>query len=346
MAEDIQGGRIVVTGVCIDGLDQTCVEQFERFTSFMVDLTAESVQELGLSSDAHLRVVAAADFNAAVDSISREFGIVASTPYEAVKHTVQAGGITLWSRDARVPMEFAIVLNPDTCGGHNGIDLVTRCYILSHEFGHVLIEASRLQDEQRVLSQTIEDQLEDFARRIIDEVRADRIADSGCRCILRTDEGEPPSLCELLGVPLLGTTATLLERLCLFASEHVQIYRVFHTGFENLWPLGSSLVGELATVLAHLVTHYEREERLPELTEKAKTLGGFDAYLAGDWQELLTCLTAAERNVGMERLPKILLNIFHRVGLEPEDQPDGTLFVHVHEPNFCEEPADEGDEPA
>jgi hypothetical protein len=333
--QDDQHGRIVVTGVRIDGLDAQCAEQFKQFTSFVVKTTAEWVQEFELPSDVHLRVIASQDFNAAVDSVSRELGNVASTPYEAVKHTVQAGGITIWSRDGRVPAEFAIILNPGTCGGHRGSDLVTRCYLLTHEFGHVIIEASRLHEEPPVLSATAQSQLEHCSRRMLDEIRADRYASLACRCLLRTDGGEPPSLCELLGAPLVETTAALLERLCRFSLEQVQVYRVFHTGFDELWPLGGSLVGEMAVVVAHLVAHYEADDRIPELTENVKSLRGFDAYLAEDWDELLKCLTAEGRELGTERLPQILLNILSRIGIEPEDLPDGRLYVHVHEPNFC-----------
>lgn len=332
---------VELTSVAVSGVSEDSTGQIESFIRALVSGTRELVADLALPTPVRLNVLCSTEFEATVDRIRKEYGHRVTGPYQAAKNAVESAGITLHTRD-RNPPEFTIVLNAKACDAESNVDITRRYYLIAHEFGHVLIEAQLLGDEvPRDLHRatSIAQNLANMAEILLDEIKADRIANWACGLVLRRSDGGPVSLADELGFPLIASAADLLQEICRFVVSGIQHYRVTSLGLEQLLPRANSLVSESLLVLTHVVALYEAESRLDDLRNILTQIPGFSVYLQDCWPDFVAALTGESETNRQSKLSAVFVQVMAHVGLRVEELQTGSCFVHVHEPRFCTDSA-------
>jgi hypothetical protein len=279
-----------------------------------------------------------------VDRIQASYGKPSSLPYNPMRNTVAARGITL-TDTKHAPIRASIVLDQDPWTKDSGFDVVLRAYLLLHECAHALQQALGTAanwepDPARTYKETVR-----YAAGIIwDEFHADLVADRMCRgLVLKDNEGHPVGPGEHLADLFKGSAADLLARLCTFVVEEVQAYRCYRRSLDGLYEQAASLIGELLLALAHLVALCVGMKKVEELRTAVADLRGFREYIGDDFQAFLKTLIEDPFPTAEPELVRICNAVFERVGLEIEDQQQG-IWVHVFEPVFCSNPGPGGSE--
>ena len=309
----------------------------EREVRGMVAPFVRLADKLDLVQDVELEVVLTDDMGLHVDRIQASYGKASSSPYNPVRNTVAAQGITL-TDPKHPPLRVSIVLNQDGWTKDDGYEVILRAYLFLHECGHVLQQARGTGADWKRWDrpvQTHEETVRRAAWILWDEFDADLTADNMCRgFVLKDDQGNPVGPGEHLSDSFAGSVADLLDRLCNFVVDEVQAYRCNRRSLEGLYDDAASLIGELLLVLAHLAALCVGMKKVKELKAVLATLRGFDEYIGDDFQTFLEALAEDSGRTAEPELARICNTVFERVGLEIEDQPQG-LYVRVFEPVFC-----------
>jgi hypothetical protein len=332
MSDATPDGKVTLTKVELGGLDPEASMQLEQFARAVVNGSDVIARDLGLADDVYLSLISASDFGATVDRVRSQYGMTFTAPYQAVRTTVQAGGIMLWAV-GRKPAEATVVLNAECCAG----DVLSRFYLFAHEFGHVLSRAAR---SESVLSSapapSTRTNLESLADALLEEVRADRIAAWACGIALRTESGEPVALSDALGHDFIGAAGGLLEAICAFTANDVCQYRISGAGLEALISRGNALLTELLLVLTHAAAFFDAAGKIGVLGERLAVLRGFDPYLAGDWDAFTSAVLRNDSDAARAAVPEVFEHVFAKLGLRVIDLPGGSIRIDVGAPVLCE----------
>jgi hypothetical protein len=333
----------------LDDLSHDRGDLAEREIRGMVAPFVRLSDKLDLVQDVELDVILTDDMGPHVNRIKAGYGNTSSSPYNPVRNTVAARGITL-TDPRRPPLRASIVLDQDAWTKDGGYEVVLRAYLFLHECGHVLQQArgTGAADWQHWASpaRTHEETVRRAAWIIWDEFDADLTADSMCRSfVLKDHQGNPVGPGEHLADSFARSARDLLKRLCTFVINEVQAYRCHRRSLKGLYENAASMIGELLLVLAHLSALCIGMKKVEELKNELATLRGFCEYIADDFQSFLEALAENSSHAAEPELVRICNAVFDRVGLEIEDQPQG-LYIHVFEPVFCydSDPDDSEDE--
>jgi len=328
----------------LDDLPHDRRELAESEIRGMVAPFVHLADKLDLVQDVELDVILTDDMGPHVDRIKACYGNTSSSPYNPVRNTVAARGITL--TDARrPPLRASIVLDHYAWTKDAGYEVVLRAYLFLHECGHVLQQARGTGADWQCCASPARTHKETVRRAawiIWDEFDADLTADSMCRgFFLKDDHRNPVGPGEHLADSFTGSAADLLKRLCIFVIDEIQAYRCHRRSLDGLYDEAASMIGELLLVLAHLAALCVGMKKVEELKGVLPTLRGFREYIGDDFQAFLETLAQDSSHAAEPELVRICNAVLERVGLEIEDQPQG-LYVHVFEPVFCSDP-DPGD---
>jgi len=292
----------------LDDLPHDRRELAEREIRGMVAPFVRLADNLDLVQDVELDVILTGDMGPHVDRIQASYGNISSSPYNPVRNSVAARGITL--TDTRRPLlRASIVLDQDAWAIDAGYEVVLRAYLFLHECGHVLQQARGTgADWHRWASsaRTHEETVRRVAWIIWDEFDADLTADSMCRgFVLKDDQGNPVGPGEYLANSFAGSVADLLKRLCTFVIDEVQAYRCHRRSLDGLYDKAASMIGELLLVLAHLAALCVGMKKVEELKSVLATLRGFREYIGDDFQAFLETLAENSSQAAEPELVRI-----------------------------------------
>lgn len=330
------GARLTIQGIDVEG---TCEATAEEAVSELRSVLEPFAKiDLELVHPVDLRVLLSDRMGAAVDCVTAAYGRAVVAPYQQERHAVRAAGIVL-TAPTRPPIDATIVLDVDPWTRQTPEDRVMRVYLLGHEFGHVLQQGmgtglswERVPGEVR----THASEVRRAAQVMRDEFGADITADTVCKLFLRDDRGLEVHPAHFFGSRFIEAAQELLAALCRFASTDVQGYRVSHVGLDGLYTKAGPLVGELLLVLTHSAALYAAAGDIKPLRDVLDACPGFAEYVADDWQAFVGALASENSAGGESELVRIAEAVLERLGLVIEDTQDGGLYVHVHEPVFCE----------
>lgn len=282
--------------------------------------------------DVALRIILSDEMAEHVNRIHRELGNRLSAPYSRIRESVVSFGITI-TAVPRPPLEAWIVVDSAPWSVQDDDSLLVRTYLLAHELGHVLQEARGEGTADVHPLPTFAAWLEDAAGILQLEFDADRVATGTCGLVLRDVRGEPARAGALWAPRMAGASCAVLSSLCAFVHD-VQAYRITSRGLDSLYPRGSQLVYELLLTLAHALALCDSAEVFAIVEDKLSATEGYAEYLQPDWEGISGALRTGDRAEGARELVRIMSSILARIGLRIEDMPNGSPFVHVHEPLF------------
>lgn len=328
-------GSVNLKSIVVQGVDAHRAEMIRHEVQSILTPWANIDLELPLRID--LKVVITDEMASAVNRYSAELNISSSKPYRQERLTVKAAGIALSQKLDKL-IDAVIIIDIDPWMEDTGIRMVQRAYLLAHEFGHVLqvgLGTNVSYDFPKPgTSPTHLQAVERFALILRNEYDADIKAYTICQC-LRDENGDSIKLGTVLGVDYVQVVADLLDSVCRFV-EDVELYRCFDVfTVEELDHRAQSIISELLTVLTHLIVLYASQDDSELLFEMLLKIRGFTEYLEPSWKDFIGGITSDESEDGVRLLAGVLNSVFDRIGLEYEDMPDGSRYMHVHQPIHC-----------
>jgi hypothetical protein len=296
----------------------------------------EVIDVLELKHDVLLEVFITDQMGKCVDKVRKDYGKRSNSPYNPLRNTVSAQGITLY-HPMVPPLRASIVFDQDLWTKDDNQSLITRFSIAFHEIGHVLQQArgtgtAWIDWEYPALTHA--EVLKRKAQMLRDEFQADVIAEACCKSMLKNEKGEGICLSDVMGPRYVGSAHQLLKKLYDFAKFDIQEYLVTSKGLNNLTQTSSPLIGELLTVLTHAAAFYESSNQMDVLLAALKDAPGFNQFFSEDWDSFVNALIGKDCAVAEKTIVQICNDVLFRLGLHIEDCPDGTQYVHVHDPEI------------
>ena len=303
-------------------------------------------EEIGLANvedfQVNVRYWVANDFDEAVREVLAKYKDAESASrYKARREAVQAAAKCMFKR-ANDALEATIVLAGHIWdGGQQPQDVFWQYYAILHETCHVAIEIARDESEvENSPEETFEWELEAFSRVVLEEHRADFLSDTLCRAlqIAKDQEGNVVGFPEALPWMFEGTALQLFKNLCGWVEDRLQGYREHRALLDEIYEEILARMNELFIVLAHMLgSKSRRDDGVESCREVLETSPGFRAYLEDDWDLFTGAFTKKDKSEAISDIKEVVLNALARVGITVEDRDDGSLYVHVNEPWFCED---------
>jgi hypothetical protein len=318
----------------INRLIENRVEVIEKELNALIGIFENNSDSLELRHDVNLSIYLTDQMAECVDKVRKDYGMKNITPYEPMRNSVAAFGITLYHPE-RPPLNASIVFNQEPWMQDYGENIVLRTYLVYHEIGHVLQEARGSGVNWHNKDRTVMPYAETVQRLpaiLRDEFVADIIAGDVCNAILRNDKNQPIWPSEIMGPWFIDSVHQLMGNLCDFARHDVQNYRVTGIGLEGLLPKVAPLITELFLVLAHVAALYAQADKMDLLRTAMENINGFSSLVAEDWDAFLKALAKEDGADAEAEIIRIFDAVLSRLGLRIDDLPGGNLYIHVHEP--------------
>lgn len=236
----------------------------------------------------------------------------------------------------------------DQAAGHTRLLVL---HLIAHELAHPFIEHARhisgAMDGVVLPSITAGEMARSATRIFAGEYRADMLAEAFVRQVASTTvDGVTRGVnCwDVFAFEWCMNLATELQRAYPMLPDTVQEYRERRMPLETMWRTVSETIYGLLTLVSHVQAAADAVGG-PDILEMEvlKSLPAVGLYLAEPWAQFLAQLRTAPLLPTVEETPTIeervvrageamLYEIWHRLGLYPEDHPDRTYALWVKEP--------------
>lgn len=326
-------------GISLKNLPADRVEVVEKEIRDIVSLFEKVSDNFSLQHEVQLKVYLTNKMGELVNEINKDFGRKIETPYNPIRNTVAAQGITI-THPKFPPIKIAVVFDQNAWAKDDSENIATRVYLIAHEMGHVLQKAYKpdtisISREKGAAGLTHVEAVKNLSKGILDEFDADITAGSICNMILRDDKGQSVCIGEVLGPWFLASAHKIFEMLCNFTKHNLQSYRETGVGLDGLHPTAAPIIGELLLILTHLIALYKQAKKLDILKENLQILPAFGGFIERDWRAFIEALDGHDRSVSEAEIFRICESVLWNIGLRIEDFQDGEMYIHVHEPFFC-----------
>jgi len=326
--------RLVLRGVVSEGLPAAAANAAEREIRTVFAIAEHCAAVMERRAEVSVRITA--DLEAAVDRFNHEHGLFGS-PYSRKRPCSEASGIVLTVPSDANDARHVIVVDASLWPNRSSEHVVLRTMSLACLIGRLInLHDPGLQEPGEAVSSG--EHARDLRRRAL-ALSSEHVASiagaSICGVCLRDLNGNPVRIADHAGPGLLQMASDLLGQLSVFATLDLPIYRVHSIGFEDLYPTAMDLTDSLLRCAVQLIALFHVENRTVDLRRELVGLNGYSAFLEPVWDHVVEGCTTPQRSVQVQSFSAALIELLSRLGLRAEDQEDGGVYLHVHEPTSC-----------
>lgn len=316
----------------INRLIENRVDVVEKELNALIGIFENNGNRLELRNDVYLSIYLTDQMAECVDKVRKDYGMKNITPYDPMRNSVAAHGITLY-HPKRPPLNVSIVFNQAPWMKDDGENIVTRTYLFYHEIEHVLQEArGSALHEWDSQDMTYGETVKRLPAILRDEFVADIVAGDICNAILRNDKNQPVWPSEIMGPWFIDSAHQLIGELCDFARHNVQNYHITGIGLDRLLPKAVPLVVELLLVLTHAAALYAQAKQMDIFRGILENVHGFSGLVADDCDAFLDALAKEDNTSAEDEIVRIFEAVLSRVGLRIDNLAGGNLYIHVRAP--------------
>lgn len=299
MADRSAASNFGVINVCAGDVP----EEFREGAAFEVRALLAAFDEVAWSFEpVHLDVVLAADLAERIARVEKGYHWISRRG--SVYGTVGVRGVTLYA-DRRSPLRSTIVLDGGYWTKDDTESRVLRCYLLFHEFRHV-VQAAEMSDEEWAASRqsvtSVWDSLLREANYLWCEHDADVFSDHMIRGLTQGTGGPGNFLVDGFAT----NVRTLLEELAapdLLAKDGDEVR-------------AQGATTELFRVLAHLSALWRPMGDEQHLTKVLSELPGFERVLGHDWLRFHAALALPYAADAEAEIADVLRASFRQIGFQ------------------------------